>query len=129
MKKYLPHLLVALAIVTVTGAGISYAHGDGNQEGQHERRAQMQAQHEETLEQAVKDGKLTEDQKSLLSEKRTEMRAEREDLTRDERHEQRGEHREAMHSWAEENNIDLSAIQGLGNGKGFARNGFGSDSK
>ena len=149
MKKYLPHLLIALALVIVLGVGISYAQANGNpgpgslitklvekfnldrseveqvfEENRAGKQAQIQARHQEMLEQAVEDGKLTEEQKNLLLEKRGEMRKEMEHLSWEERQENRVKHRQEMQDWAEENGIDLSVLQGLGNGKG--KKGFGS---
>jgi len=150
MKKYLPHLLIALALVITTGVGISYAQTNGNsgsgplitklvekfnldkseveqvfKENREERQDQMQTRHQEMLEQAVKDGKITEEQKNMLMEKREEMRKGMENLSWDERQGQRAKHRQEIHNWAEENGIDLSAIQGLRNGKGNGQRGFG----
>lgn len=152
MKKYLPHLLVALALIVVAGAGISYALASGNhrsdavitklaekfnldkseveqvfEENRVERRQQKQAQQQEMLEQAVKDGKITEEQKKMLTEKREELRTEMQDLSWDERREQRSKHRQEMQDWAEENGIDLDALCQFGKGKGMR--GFGSGRK
>jgi len=50
------------------------------------------------LDQAVADGKITEEQKNLLEQKREEMQSERET------------HRQEMETWASENGIDLSLL-------------------
>jgi hypothetical protein len=150
MKKYLPHLLVALALVIVSGVGISFAWANGDsgpdslitklaerfdlnrneveqvfEENQRERQIQKQAHHQEALSQAVEDGRLTAEQKNLILEKKTEMRKETENLSRQERRENRASHRQEMRDWAEENNIDLSVVQGFGKGKDNGQRGFG----
>jgi hypothetical protein len=59
-------------------------------EKREQRREENQSRMEENLSQAVLDGKITEDQKNALIEKREEMQANREDmsnLSREERQE------------------------------------------
>lgn len=77
-----------------------------------ERRGQMQAQYEERLNQAVTDGKITEEQKKLILEKHNQLQSQW-----DSESQQRQQHREEMQTWAEENNIDLSYL-GFGMGRG-----------
>lgn len=152
MKKYLPHLLIALALIVVSGLGINYAQANGNHRSEiiinrlaekfnldkteveqvfaknrAKRQQQMQARLEENLDQAVEDGKLTEEQKNLLLDKRAEMKDEMKNLSWNERQEKRAEHRQEIQNWAKENGIDLSAIrnQGMKNGQ----KGFGVNSK
>lgn len=112
MKKYLPHLLIALALIVVSGLGINYAQANGNHRSEiiinrlaekfnldkteveqvfaknrAKRQQQMQARLEENLDQAVEDGKLTEEQKNLLLDKRAEMKDEMKNLSWNERQE------------------------------------------
>jgi hypothetical protein len=80
-----------------------------------ERRQQMQAQYEQRLNQAVTDGKITAEQKQLIMNKHNELQSQW-----DSENQQRQQHHEEMEAWAEENNIDLSAL-----GFGMGRNGRG----
>jgi hypothetical protein len=75
----------------------------------------MQSQYEERLNQAVTDGKITEDQKKLILEKHNQLQSQW-----DSESQQRQQHREEMQTWAEQNNIDLSYL-----GFGMSRNGRG----
>jgi len=72
------------------------------------RQAEMQARHEERLNQAVSDGKITEEQKQAILAKQGE--------------------REEMKAWAESEGIDWEVLQELMGGPGFKggpRGGFG----
>ncbi len=67
-----------------------------------ERREMREERRMERLDDAVKNGKITEEQKALILEKRKELQKEAV--------EKRGEfrkHREEMRKWAKDNNIDL----------------------
>ena len=89
-----------------------------------ERQAERQARQEERLNQAVEDGKITEDQKNALLAKKEEWRAEREgwgDLSHEEQHEKMQEHREEMRQWMEDNGFERGDFGGRGFGKRFHR--------
>ena len=62
------------------------------------RMEERKATREEQLNQAVSEGKITEEQKNALLTKMEERKA------------QRQTHREEMQAWAEENGIDLSVL-------------------
>ena len=79
-------------------------------EGREERRQQMQARSEECLDQAVSDGKITEEQKQAILAKKEEMAADREGSTPEKRREEMETHREELKTWAGENGIDSSLI-------------------
>lgn len=77
----------------------------------------MQAQFEEKLNQAVTDGKLTEEQKKLILAKHEELKQQREtmmkemkNLTDEERRAKMEEHRASLEAWAEENDIDMEYL-------------------
>lgn len=76
---------------------------------QEEYKAEMQAQYEDWLGEAVEDGELTEDQKQLILDKHAEMQAEQE------------QKRTGLQTWVEENGIDLKYLMG---GKFGCRGGF-----
>ena len=78
---------------------------------QHQERAREMF--EERLNQAVKDGKITEEQKNKIMAKHEEMRTERQQ-ERNERQEQRQE----MEQWAEDNGINLEDVGMFGGGLG-----------
>ena len=91
-----------------------------------ERRAEMQAKHEERLNQAVSDGIITEEQKTVIMTKHEQMKVNRgnfKDLTQEERQTQREIRREEMKIWVEGQGIDLKELhQSMGGpGKGFGR--------
>jgi len=95
-------------------------------EARGERQQQMQDRFEERLNQAVSDGKITEEQKQAILAKKAEMqvnRGEFKDFSPEERQEKMQAHREEMQTWAEANGIDISQIHSL-LGKG-CRSGFG----
>jgi hypothetical protein len=77
------------------------------------RHAEMEAKRLERLDQLVKDGKITEEQKQLIISKHEEMEANREAMfaemegkTAEERRALKIKHHEELNSWAEENGID-----------------------
>ncbi len=77
-----------------------------------EREAEIKAKVEENLSQAVKDGKITEEQKAKILAKQEELRSEREankdsfkDLTVAERRAKMKEKRAELDAWTSENNI------------------------
>lgn len=82
-----------------------------------ERRAEMQKAQDAKLDQAVKDGVITEEQKTKLIEKRNEMRTKMEA--------QQKANREEMDKWFSDNGIDQTKIQGyMGGGKGGRMHGY-----
>lgn len=139
-KKIAVSALSLAAVLTLVGVGISKADFNGkggpdnsliqalvekfnlNQsdvedvfnQHQEEMRKEGQARSEERLNQAVTDGKLTEEQKNLILQKREEMRNEdHEDISNlsfEERRQLREEHREEMENWAEDNGIDMGYL-------------------
>lgn len=79
-----------------------------------ERKAEMEKKFEERLGQAVKDGDLTDAQKTLILNKRKEMVAEMQskkeslkDMTPDQRKTTMQQSHAALEEWAKQNNIDL----------------------
>ncbi len=93
-----------------------------------EQRAEHQADHkqrlEEKLNQAVKNGKITEDQKTKLIAKLEEMRKNRQDQ-RAENREQREAVRDEFKKWADENGINLDEVMPKIEGHGGPRGGHG----
>lgn len=97
-----------------------------------EQRDAMQAEREadfaERLSQAVTDGDLTQEQADKITAKRAELQEAREankDKTGDERREAIESERDALKTWAEENDIDLKWLMpGGGHGHG-GPGGFG----
>lgn len=80
-----------------------------------DRYAKRQAGFEEMLDQAVLDGKITEDQKLEILALHTQLEEERENrasMTFEERKEAMEQHHEAMLAWQEENDIDLHGLLG-----------------
>jgi hypothetical protein len=95
---------------------------DQNREEHH---AKMEEKFTAKLDQYVKDGKITEEQKQLIINKRKEMHSEREtnmpamqNLTAGEHRQKMEEKRTALETWAKQNNIDPSYLMG-----GFGRKG------
>jgi len=104
-----------------------------------ERQAEMQANYEEKLDSLVSEGKITEDQKQAILDKKEEMKSEREenresmkDLTeeereaaREDREADREERRSEMESWLNDNGIDADLLEGIfgGGNKGGHRGG------
>ncbi len=87
----------------------------------------QQEKQEERLDDAVKNGEISEVQKNLILEKCSEMRQEREsekdsNLGREERRQSMEEKRSEMEAWAEENGIDLKFLN-LGMGGKMGRGG------
>lgn len=78
-----------------------------------EQRSEHQAEHkqklEERLSQAVKDGKLTEDQKTKLLAKLEEIHASRQEA-REEAKEAREQKHAEFKAWAEQNGINLEEV-------------------
>lgn len=84
-----------------------------------EMRKTMEAKHQERLDQLVKDGKITEAQKTLIQKKMKELQAQREserdsfkDLTPEEMKAKMDQHRSEMENWAKENGIDPKYFMG-----------------
>lgn len=151
MKKAIIILALALGLLGVVGYGTAKAYaGDPDKyppivqklverfglnedevkavfdEERTERQQQMQARFEERLNQAVSEGKITEEQKQAILAKKEEMQAnfgQFKDLSPEERREKMEAHREEMKTWAEENGINLDSLP-MFLGKG-PRGGFG----
>lgn len=100
-------------------------------EAHKERHTQMQADFEKQLSQYVSDGKITEQQKQLILEKRKEMEADREakkdafkNLSDEERKSQMDQKKTELESWAKQNGIDLKYLMPHG-GRGPGMGGHG----
>lgn len=85
-----------------------------------ERQSEMQEKLEEKVTQAVKDGKITETQKSAILAKHKEMQAkhistrdEFKDMTAEERRSAMQKERDELKIWADEQNIDLKEFLGI----------------
>lgn len=97
-------------------------------EQRNEMHKEMQARQEERLSQLVKDGKITEAQKTLIVNKQKEMQAQREtnkdsfkDLTPEERKTQMETKKAEIDAWAKENGIDPTYLfpgKGMKDGHG-----------
>jgi TolA-binding protein len=74
-----------------------------------EKQKEMQKKFEERLDQAVKDGKITEEQKAEILKKQEAIQKKQEEMR---------ELKQDLQNWATENNIDLREICG-----GFGRGG------
>ena len=86
-----------------------------------EHHTQMLANFEERLNQAVTDGKITEEQKLAILDKNEEMKAKMDEwksLTPEERHTKMQAYHEELKTWAEENGINFPFF-GIGHGRGF----------
>lgn len=90
-----------------------------------EHKNEMQAQFTERLNQAVTDGKLTEDQKNQIIEKHEELQTQREtdrekveNMTKKERKAYMESRREAMQKWAAAQGIDMQNLLGPAGGRG-----------
>lgn len=79
---------------------------------QQERQKEMQAQFETRLNQAVKDGKITEEQKAKIIAKHQELQKER------------GSKHDEMEAWAKKNGINLEWMNQFQGPRGMGR-GFG----
>ena len=91
------------------------------------RQAEMQKKFEDKLTELVKNGKLTESQKTALIAKHNEMKANRQNIrntTKEERHEKMEAERTAYEAWAKSQGIDLSLIRPEGKGFGVERRGL-----
>lgn len=96
-----------------------------------QEREDMEVRFEEKLDQAVAEGKITEEQKEKILLKHEEMRAEMEndfanlkEMTPEERKEEIMNRHEELKTWAEENDIDLSYFHfkfGMGKGMGMGQ--------
>lgn len=139
----------AVAAIALAGSSAVFAQSENGQNGlaqriatkfnlnQDEVQAVIQedrdARHEEHLNQLVADGKITEEQKTLLQEKHKEMAAQRQQdqsLMQEQRQQKREQNRAEMEAWAEENGIDLESLRpddapkGDGGGRGMHRGGM-----
>lgn len=90
-----------------------------------EMHAKMQVKQEERLSALVKDGKITEAQKTLIANKQKEMQAKREtnkdnfkNLTPEERKTQMESKKAELDAWAKENGIDPTYLMPAFGGKG-----------
>lgn len=79
----------------------------------------MEEKMNERLDEAVKNGKITAEQKTLIISKMKELQSKKaenlekmKDLTAEERKTQMQAERESLTAWAKENNIDLSYLKG-----------------
>ena len=91
-----------------------------------EKMVEHQKVMEEKLEQAVKDGKITEEQKQAILKKQEEMKAnhlnreELKNLTPEQRQEKMQAHKQEMEAWAAENGLTLETFHKvMGKGPGF----------
>lgn len=99
---------------------------------QTERRAEMKKQHEERLDKAVADGKITAAQKDLVLAKIEETQAQKDEVRkegkefREERRAEMQKHRDEMKKWASDNGIPED-VMGVGKNKqnGGGRGGMG----
>lgn len=155
MKKKITLSVVGLTLLGVVAYGTTRAYA-GNQWGEYpsiieklverfglneedvkavfdetreEHKAQMQSRLEERLDEAVKSGDLTEEQKQLILAKHEELKAETEankesfqDMTPEQRKEAMETKKAELESWVEQNGIDLKYFFGgprFGRGHGF----------
>ncbi|MDD3888067.1 MAG: hypothetical protein PHN19_04815 [Patescibacteria group bacterium] len=81
-----------------------------------ERHQEMQKNMEEKLDQAVKNNKITNEQKGKILEKMQEMKKEGNDQSSSKKGQSRQLHKEEMEKWAQENNIDLNLLRPFGKG-------------
>jgi hypothetical protein len=80
-------------------------------------RAEKQKMFEEKIDQAVADGKITQEQANMIIEKKSELQAERQNLqngTPEENRELSKEHMDELKQWAEENNIPIQYLMFAG---------------
>jgi len=139
--------MLPVAVLLISGAALfgtsAYAQGIQNREGtmhqelaqklgidenkvqtafdeiRREHQQEMQAQFTERLNQAVTDGRLTQDQKNLILQKHEELQTERQtereqvqNMSREERREFMETRHEEMQAWGEANGIDLQYVMG-----------------
>lgn len=88
-----------------------------------ERQKAMQTRFEGLLDQAVKDGKITDEQKGAIIAKQTEMQKKMDelrtgDLTPEEQQAKMQTLQEELTAWAEKNDIDLQYLHMFGRGMG-----------
>jgi hypothetical protein len=93
------------------------------EEARDEKRAEMEQRHEERLNEAVQNGKLTEEQKNLILQKKEELQTQREqykdqDVSQEDWQELREQHRADIKEWADENGIDTKYLMGPKGGHG-----------
>ncbi|OGY23706.1 MAG: hypothetical protein A2172_00065 [Candidatus Woykebacteria bacterium RBG_13_40_15] len=81
-----------------------------------ERQAEMKKQVEENLAQAVKDGKITQEQKETIQAKQSAIEKKMEEVR---------SLRQDLHDWADENDVDLSEIMPSKGFGGHGPRGFG----
>ena len=101
------------------------------EEEREEGRARNQEHFEERLDQAVEEGKITEEQKQAILDKHAEMQAKHEslkDLSFEERQEALKTMREEMQAWAEENGLDPQQFPLMPGPKGFGERHLGPKS-
>ncbi len=96
------------------------------EEHRNQMHEQMQERMSAKLDDAVKNGKITEEQKQLILKKHEEMKAEREknrdtwqNMTQEERKAEHEKRQAEMKTWAESNGIDLDLFFGFKGGHGF----------
>lgn len=95
-------------------------------EARQEHQAQMQVKFEEKLNQAVNDGKISQEQKNKILAKHEEMCQNKENwqsLSKEEKREKARELKEEIKNWAEAEGINLKDV--LGFGIRFGRRHFG----
>lgn len=83
-----------------------------------EMQQEMQTRLKEQLDEAVKEGKITEEQKGTILKKETQIQEKQKELM---------ELQQELRDWADDNNIDLSVLgRGMGRGmRGPRGGGFG----
>lgn len=151
-------LILPVAVLLIAGAAFygtaAYAQGDQNGRGEMvqdlaeklgideskvqtafdtiraEHQQEMQAKFTERLNQAVADGKLTQDQKNMILQKHEEMQAQRETereqvqtMTQEERRAFMSERRDEMQQWGEANGIDMQYMMNQEGSRGPGRHG------
>jgi len=87
--------------LNVSNSDVSTAFDEVRQE----RRQEVRERFEEQLDQAVKDGKITEEQKEVILKKHIEIQEQQEEVM---------ELRQDLKNWADENDIDLRDVMGKG---------------
>lgn len=82
-----------------------------------DNKSQVQTRFNDTLDQAVKDGEITEAQKQLILQKRQELqntKANFKDMTPEQRRQAMQNQKQQLDDWAKQNNIDLKYLFGSG---------------
>jgi len=80
-----------------------------------EHKSELQNKFNDVLDQAVKDGKITEAQKQLILQKRQELQNTKQNfknMTPEQRKEAMQKQRQDLENWAKQNNIDLKYLFG-----------------